>query len=211
MYSTVIFDLDGTLLDTLDDLTDATNAALIRYGLSTHSRERVCSFVGDGMKVLIERATGGRATDEVLATFKAYYAAHCKDKTKPYCGIMELLQSLRARGIKTAVLSNKADAAVKTLAEEYFQGMLDEAAGEDEAHGIRKKPAPDALFAVMKRLGAERENTLYVGDSDVDIATARNAGVDCVCVTWGFRDEAFLRAHGATTLVREPREILDIV
>lgn len=213
MYSAVVFDLDGTLLDTLDDLADTVNFALSHYGLPVRTREEVCTFIGNGMQNLMMRASGiwdEREVEGLLATFKKHYAAHCKDKSKPYDGIIPLLRNLKAHGIKTAVLSNKADFATKELAKEYFDGLLDEAVGEDEAHGIRKKPCPDALFAIMQRFGVDEQETLYVGDSDVDIRTGENANVHCVSVTWGFRDRAFLLANGAKTFVSSPQEILDI-
>lgn len=210
MYKTIVFDLDGTLLDTLDDLTNAVNAAMQKFGLKTRTREEVRSFVGNGIKKLIERALGENVAyfDEALAEFKRYYGEHCADETKAYEGILPLLAALKARGVKTAVLSNKADFAVKKLAKAYFEGLLLSAVGENEEAGIRKKPAPDALFAVMEELNAEKETTLYVGDSEVDIETAKNAGVACLCVTWGFRDRAFLEAQGGALFVDEPMEIL---
>lgn len=210
MYKSIIFDLDGTLLDTLDDLTNATNAALRKFGLKPRTRDEVRSFVGNGIAKLIERAIGERQDcfDGALAEFKTYYGAHCADETKPYEGVSSLLKELKDGGVKTAVLSNKADFAVKKLAEEYFGGLLMAAVGENEAAGIRKKPAPDALFAVMKELGASAESTLYVGDSEVDIQTAQNAGVDCLCVTWGFRDKQFLLSQGGENFVDAPAEIL---
>lgn len=210
MYSTVIFDLDGTLLDTLDDLWTAVNAALSAYGLPLRTREEVRAFVGNGIAKLIERAVGDKNHPNlsgVLQAFKEYYGAHCKDKTLPYDGIMPLLEGLKARGVKTAVVSNKADFAVKVLAEEYFQGLLSAAVGEDEAAGIRKKPAPDSLLAVMEQLGADKASTVYVGDSEVDIQTAQNAGVPCISVTWGFKDKAFLVANGGALFVDVPQEI----
>ena len=211
MYETVIFDLDGTLLDTLDDLTDATNAALAKVGLKKRTRGEVRSFVGNGIAMLIERAVGedGRALcAEALAEFKRYYALHCADKTAPYEGILSLLQTLQAQGVKTAVVSNKADFAVKSLASSYFDGLLLAAVGENEEAGIRKKPAPDSLLAVMEYLSATPQTTVYVGDSDVDIQTAQNAGVDCICVTWGFRDKGFLLQEGGRLFVDAPAEIL---
>lgn len=213
MYSTVVFDLDGTLLDTLDDLADSVNAALLAHGLPLRTREEVCAFVGNGMKNLVTLASGLQDEAEIeklLKTFKAHYAVHGKDKTKPYEGIITLLRALKAHGVKTAVLSNKADFATKELVKEYFDGLFDEVVGENEANGIRKKPCPDALFTIMQRLGITKEETLYTGDSDVDIRTAENACVACVSVTWGFRDEAFLLKNGATMLVSSPEEILDI-
>lgn len=213
MYKTIIFDLDGTLLDTLDDLTSATNAVLHAFGQPARTREEVCSFVGNGIKKLMERALGERTDllEESLEVFKQYYGAHCADQTKPYDGIIPLLTELNERGVKTAVLSNKADFAVKKLAKEYFADLLLAAVGENEAAGIRKKPAPDALFAVLKELETEKKDTLYVGDSEVDIQTARNAGVDCLCVTWGFRDREFLLAQGGKNFVDDPMEILNFL
>lgn len=209
MYKAAVFDLDGTLLDTLDDLTSAVNHALTAFALPTRTKEEVRGFVGNGIKVLLQRASGKdeRTVDGLLTVFKEYYGAHCKDETRPYEGVLPLLAELKARGVKTAVLSNKADFAVKLLAKEYFADLLCEAVGENEAAGIRKKPAPDALFAVMEKLGVRAEETVYIGDSEVDIQTAQNAGVDCISVAWGFKDEAFLKANGGTKIVRTPSEI----
>ena len=211
MYEAVVFDLDGTLLDTLDDLTDSTNAALGKFSLPLRTRDEVRTFVGNGIAKLIERAVGenGRHLHaEVLAEFKRDYALRCADKTAPYEGILPLLQTLQAQGIKTAVVSNKADFAVKSLAKTYFDGLLLAAVGENEEAGIRKKPAPDSLLAVMEQLSAAAETTLYVGDSEVDIQTAKNAGVDCLCVTWGFRDKAYLVEEGGRLFVDTAVEIL---
>ena len=145
---------------------------------------------------------------EVLAEFKRYYGAHCAERTAPYEGILSLLQTLKEQGVKTAVVSNKADFAVKSLAKTYFDGLLLSAVGEDEEKGIRKKPAPDSLLAVMEQLSAVAETTLYVGDSEVDIQTAKNAGVECLCVTWGFRDKAYLQEEGGRLFVDAAEEIL---
>ena len=211
MYRTVIFDLDGTLLDTLDDLTASVNFALTSFGLPTRTKEEVRAFVGNGIVKLIERAIGYKHPffDKIFTTFREHYGAHCKDKTKEYIGITPLLLELKARGVQTAVVSNKADFAVKALSEEYFPNLLQEAVGENEKAGIAKKPAPDSLLAVMKNLNAEKKTTVYVGDSEVDIQTAANAGVDCISVVWGFKDEEFLRTNGAKTLVNAPMEILE--
>ena len=211
MYENIIFDLDGTLLDTLDDLTDATNTALEKFDLKIRTRDEVRAFVGNGIVKLIERAVGEEGKShhmDVLAEFKRYYAVHCADKTAPYAGILPLLQALKSQGVKTAVVSNKADFAVKKLAADYFDGLLLTAVGENEEAGIRKKPAPDSLLAVMEQLGARAENTVYVGDSEVDVQTAENAGVDCICVTWGFRDKALLERVGGKLFVDTPAEIL---
>ncbi len=214
MYETIIFDLDGTLLDTLDDLWTAVNASLRKYGLPLRNKEEVRGFVGNGILKLIERSAGDVSPETlqgVFAEFKSYYGVHCEDKTKPYEGILPLLQALKAQGKRTAVVSNKADFAVKKLSKSYFGELIEEAVGENEEMGIRKKPAPDSLLAVMKNLGAKGESTVYVGDSEVDIQTAKNAGVDCISVTWGFKDGEFLLANGATKLVDAPTDILNEV
>lgn len=214
MYETVIFDLDGTLLDTLDDLWISVNAALQKFGLPSRTREEVRCFIGNGIVKLMQRASGlqeGELFEKVLAEFKAYYGEHCEDKTQPYEGIIPLLNRLKEKGIKAAVVSNKADFAVRKLADSYFPNLLLEAVGENEAEGIRKKPAPDSLLAVMERLGAGMRSTVYVGDSEVDIQTAKNAGVDCISVTWGFKDKDFLIENGATTLVESVGELAAIL
>lgn len=211
MYENIIFDLDGTLLDTLDDLTDATNFALDKCGLKPRTRDEVRAFVGNGVVKLMERAVGeeGKARlMDAVAEFKQYYAAHSADKTAPYEGIIPLLQALKAQGVKTAVVSNKPNFAVESLAVEYFDGLLLTAVGENEEIGIRKKPAPDSLLAVMQQLSATAENTVYVGDSEVDVQTAKNAGIECICVTWGFRDKALLESEGGKIFVDTPAEIL---
>lgn len=210
-YDTVIFDLDGTLLDTLDDLTDAVNYALGRMGWPPRSREEIRSFVGNGVALLMERSApqGAAAsqTAEALELFKPYYNAHSRDKTAPYPGVQELLRTLREKGCTLAVVSNKFDAAVKELAQDYFPGLLDLAAGESEAAGVPKKPHPAMVLQTMAALGAHPERTVYVGDSDVDLETAANAGLPCISVTWGFRSREFLLAHGAARFARSPEEI----
>jgi phosphoglycolate phosphatase len=211
-YSLVAFDLDGTLLDTLDDLTSAVNAALKEYAFPLRTKAQVCAFIGNGIKNLIERAIGEKdhpLFERVFSYFKGYYKEHCAKKTAPYAGVMELLKALKENGVKTAVLSNKADFATKMLVKKYFGDLIDQAAGENESAGIRKKPAPDALFSIMQTLGETKENTVYVGDSDVDIQTAKNAGVDCISCTWGFRDRKFLEENGGKIFVNTPLEILN--
>ena len=211
MYDTIVFDLDGTLLDTLDDLTDAVNFALSYVGAPNRTREEVRAFVGNGIANLTLRALGEEHKDKfdiAFETFKKHYKEHCQDKTAPYEGVLELLRVLKGLGVKTAVLSNKADFATKLLVEKYFSGYIDQTMGENEAMGIRKKPAPDALFTIMENLGATRGKTVYVGDSDVDILTANNAGIDCISCTWGFRDKQFLLQSGAKIIVSDPMEIV---
>lgn len=213
MYKLIVFDLDGTLLDTLDDLAASVNAGLRACDLPTRTREEVRAFVGNGVAQLMRLAVGEAKdkTDEALSVFRTHYAVHCKDQTRAYDGIFELLTALKKTGIKTAVLSNKVDSAVKSLVEEYFPATFFASQGENEAAGIRKKPAPDALFTIMEEAGVSKAETVYIGDSEVDILTAKNAGVDCVSVTWGFKDEAFLVQNGATRIARTPMEILQFV
>lgn len=208
-YKTIIFDLDGTLLNTLDDLAAATNYALAQHQLPQRTKEEVRWFVGNGIRKLIERAVPAKTPlivqEAVYATFNTYYKAHCNDATKAYDGVMELLNMLRSAGCKTAIVSNKADYGVQKLAKQYFSGALDAACGERA--GIAKKPAPDMLLAVMQKLGADKATTIYVGDSDTDIETARNAGVPCIGACWGFRGREFLEQHGATLLAETPSDI----
>lgn len=212
-YKTVIFDLDGTLLNTLEDLAAATNYALAQHGMSLRTTEEVRWFVGNGIRKLIERAvpdgTPQAKQEAVYATFNEYYKLHCNDNTQAYDGVMELLDALRKAGVKTAIVSNKADYGVQELTKQYFAEKLDAACGERS--GIAKKPAPDMLFAVMQRLDAEQETTIYVGDSDTDLETARNAGVACIGACWGFRGREFLLAHGAKLLAEAPAEVLGLL
>lgn len=212
-YKTVIFDLDGTLLNTLEDLAAATNYALAQHGLPLRTTEEVRWFVGNGIRKLIERAvpegTPQAEQDAVYAAFNEYYKLHCNDNTQAYDGVMELLAALRKAGCKTAIVSNKADYGVQELTKQYFADKLDAACGERS--GIAKKPAPDMLFAVMQRLTAEKETTVYVGDSDTDLETARNAGVECIGACWGFRGREFLLAHGARLLAEAPQEVLTLL
>lgn len=211
--NTVIFDLDGTLLDTLQDLADATNYALRKQGMPERTIEEVRQFVGNGVRLLMIRAIpGGEENplfEETFALFKSYYGEHCNDHTRPYEGIMELLATLREKGYAVAIVSNKIDFAVKELSKLYFQGIVPVAIGEKE--GIRRKPAPDTVFEALKELGRTKEEAVYVGDSDVDIETAQNAGMPCISVLWGFRDKAFLKAHGASHYVEKAEEILKYV
>ena len=206
-YRLAIFDLDGTVLDTLDDLANAVNVVLARSGLPMRTRDEVRRFVGNGIRSLVERAvptgTDRAKTDTVFADFKEYYGAHCAERTAPYKGVIELLKSLRAAGCRTAVLSNKADFAVQALCHRYFEGLFDAVAGERESEGIPKKPAPDGLHAICKALHVPRERAVYIGDSEVDVATAQNAGLDAILVDWGFRTAAQLREAGASTVLSD--------
>lgn len=206
-----IFDLDGTLLNTLKDLAASTNYALRSAGMPEHSVEDVRRFVGNGVKKLMERAIPqgleNPKFDETYATFRKHYLEHSLDTTKPYDGIPEVLAELKRRGKKLAIVSNKFYAATQELAKHFFPETIQVAIGERE--NIRKKPAPDTVLEAMRQLGVGREGTVYIGDSDVDIDTAKNVGVPCISVLWGFRDEDFLIEHGATHLIKEPKELLE--
>lgn len=211
MKKTVIFDLDGTLLNTLDDLADSTNYALSKFGYPTRTIEEVRQFVGNGVAKLIERAIpegkNNPNFEKCLAIFKENYAQNMYNKTAPYNGIIEMLSNLKSRGIKIAVVSNKFDLAVKELCKKYFEGFIDFAAGENEAQGIKKKPAPDTVISVLNEFNFAPEDAVYVGDSDVDIMTAKNSKMPCISVTWGFRDKKFLLENDATILINAPSEI----
>lgn len=211
MKKAVIFDLDGTLLNTLDDLADSTNYALSKFGYPTRTIEEVRQFVGNGVAKLIERAIpegkNNSNFEKCLSVFKENYAQNMYNKTAPYNGIIEMLSNLKSKGIKIAVVSNKFDLAVKELCKKYFEGFIDFAAGENEAQGIKKKPAPDTVISVLNEFNFAPEDAVYVGDSDVDIMTAKNSKMPCISVTWGFRDEKFLLENGATILINAPSEI----
>ena len=209
----VVFDLDGTLLDTLTDLMNAVNTALRTYGYPERTRDEVRRFVGNGIKKLVERAIpdGLSNTDyeAVLAETKRQYAMHCEDNTAPYEGVIPLLQQLHAKGYQTAVVSNKPDAQVKHLCSVHFPGLITAAVGASEE--IRLKPAPDSLFRMMEALSVDKSDTVYIGDSDVDIETANNAGILCISVLWGFRDRELLESAGGRRFAQTPHEILQFL
>ena len=213
-YTAIIFDLDGTLLNTLDDLADGVNIALTSHGFPNRSIEEVRMAVGNGvarlMEAMIPQGKDNPDFENCLATFRAAYAQIARNKTAPYAGIPEMLAQLSAAGCKLAVVSNKFHDAVCELVQYYFPS-IPVAVGEREDMGIRKKPAPDTVFAVMQQLDVPPAECVYIGDSDVDIATAQNAGIDCISVTWGFRDRAFLLDHGATTFADSPAELAQML
>ena len=212
-YQTAVFDLDGTLLDTLEDLYLATNAALESHSLPRRSRDEVRMFVGNGVEMLIRRAVPSGTDEEttlaVLADFKTTYAAICEDHTRPYDGILDMLRALREKGIRVAVVSNKFDAAVKQLCQKYFGDLVEVAIGERA--GVRKKPAPDTVYEALKELGMSATGAVYIGDSDVDIQTAKNCGMPCISVTWGLRDKDFLLQSGAEILVDAPERLPGVI
>lgn len=209
-YSTYIFDLDGTLLSTLDDLAASTNHALRMNGMPERPVDDVRRFVGNGVLKLMERAVpegqGNPKFDVAYRMFREHYMEHSLDTTKPYPGIVEMLGELKRKDKHIAVVSNKFYAATQELCRHFFRDYVEVAIGERE--GIRKKPAPDTVQEALRQLGVGKEKAVYIGDSDVDIETARNSGLPCVSVLWGFRDRDFLLAHGATAFVSEPCELL---
>lgn len=215
-YSTFIFDLDGTLLNTLDDLAASVNYALRTHGMPQHTTDEVRHFVGNGIRLLMERAVPQGTQNPLFKvafdTFQQHYMQHSLDTTRPYDGIPQLLQQLSDRGCRMAVVSNKFMPATQALVRHFFP-EIQVAIGEHEADGIRKKPAPDTVVEALRQLGvtaAEAATTaVYVGDSDVDLATARNASLPCISVLWGFRDRQFLLQHGATTFIQSPEELLN--
>ena len=213
-YKTYIFDLDGTLLDTLGDLAASVNYALRQYGMPEHPVDAVRRFVGNGVRLLMQRAVPEGADnpmfEEIFATFRQYYMAHSLDTTKPYENMPQVLATLRSNGCRIAVVSNKMMAATQELCRYFFPDTVEVAIGEDEASGIRKKPAPDTVDAALQALGVGKDGAVYVGDSDVDILTACHAGIPCISVLWGFRDKAFLQSHGATTYITHPDELLKL-
>ena len=202
-YKAILFDLDGTLLDTLEDMADALCRTMDRFGLPHRTLQEVRCFVGNGAKRLVELATGaeGDRLAEILAVYKEDYDRNYLIKTAPYPGIMQLLDELHAAGCLIGIVSNKPDSTVRSLADALFQGKADIAVGEKA--GIRRKPAPDTVLAAMEALGATKAETVYVGDSEVDVMTARAAGVPCISVTWGFRDQDVLEDAGAETFAED--------
>lgn len=209
MKNTVIFDLDGTLLNTLDDLTDAVNFAMAANGFPTHSADEVRGFVGNGIRKLIERSVPKNCDSEMLEKcfedFCGYYKEHLEDKTAPYDGITELLKSLKNAGFKTAVVTNKADFAAGELCKKMFGDLITVTVGADGK--MRHKPYPDSTLKALRILGAEKENAYFVGDSDVDVKTAENSGIDFVGVLWGFRDKSVLESAGATVFAENSQEL----
>lgn len=211
-YKAYLFDLDGTLLNSLDDLAQAVNYALCTHKLPTRSLTDIRKFLGNGVKKLIADAVPPK-TDEgcynkVLNTFRLYYINHCIDNTAPYDGVLNVLRELKEKGAKLCIISNKPDNAVQELNRHFFSEYVDYAIGESE--NIRRKPFPDGILKAMNQIQVSPKDTVYIGDSEVDIETARHAQIDCISVTWGFRDKDFLEAIGATKMIESPLELLQI-
>lgn len=211
-YKAYLFDLDGTLLNSLDDLAQAVNYALCTHKLPTRSLTDIRKFLGNGVKKLIADAVPPK-TDEgcynkVLKTFRLYYINHCMDNTAPYDGVLNVLRELKEKGAKLCIISNKPDNAVQELNRHFFSEYVDYAIGESE--NIRRKPFPDGILKAMNQIQVSPKDTVYIGDSEVDIETARHAQIDCISVTWGFRDKDFLEAIGATKMIESPLELLQI-
>lgn len=212
-YKAIVFDLDGTLTDTLEDLFLSTNHALQSCGFPERTLDEVRRFVGNGVRKLIERAvpedTPPTQTEKCFDAFRAHYIVHCQDHTRLYPGIATMLTALQSRGYRMAVVSNKMQPGVTELARTFFQGIIDVAIGEQP--GIPRKPDPLMVSTALERLGVAASEAVYVGDSDVDILTAAAAGLPCISVLWGFRSRSFLVAHGATTMAEQPQDILALV
>ncbi len=213
IYKALIFDLDGTLTDSLEDLWLSTNHALRTMGWPERTLDEVRRFVGNGVHLLIERAVPqGTAPDRLeqcFQEFRSHYVEHCMDHTAPYAGITQMLATLDSEGYRMAIVSNKLQAGVSVMHSQHFAQHVHVAIGEHP--GVRRKPAPDMVQEAIGRLGVSREECVYVGDSDVDILTARNSGLPCISVLWGFRDREFLLAHGAVTLAAKPSDIIAIM
>jgi len=211
IFDTIIFDLDGTLLNTLDDLADSMNMALAKCGFPQHTREEIRFFVGNGIDMLVKRAMAPKTDDEsftmLKTAFSEIYAVNMKNKTRPYDGINEVLKALSEHNVKMAVVSNKHHSAVAPLIRDYFGEYIEMAVGVDE--NTPKKPEPTGTLKAISLLGSTPENTVYIGDSDVDIQTAKNAKVRCISVTWGFRDEKFLMENEAGIMINRPLELLE--
>ena len=211
-YKIAIFDMDGTILNTLEDLADSMNHTLRVHHMPERTIDEVRHFVGNGIHKLVERAvpagTSDAVIEDVFATFNDYYKDHCAVKTRPYDAVPAVIAKLREAGMLTAVVSNKADYGVKILCEDYFPGLFDFSVGDKE--GQRRKPYPDSVNAVLAKFGLDRKDAVYIGDSEVDLQTAVNAGTDVIMVGWGFREEAFIMEQGAPFVIHDPQDIYDL-
>lgn len=208
-YDAVIFDLDGTLTNTLEDLKDSVNYALKSFGFPERNIDEIRSFVGNGVRRLIclsvPSGTSGETCEECLSIFKEYYKEHSADKTVPYDGIYALLENLKLHKVKSAVVTNKMNEAAQAIVKHFFDGLIDVTVGQLD--GVAQKPEPDGVYAALKALGVSKKNAVYVGDSEVDCLTAKNAGLPCVGVTWGFRSRQTLAENGAQFIIDRPEEL----
>lgn len=215
MYNTVIFDLDGTLLNTIEDLAEAVNYIQRKYGWEVHTVNKVRQHVGNGIRNLVKRSVpngfDNPQFEEAFLAYKEYYQEHCQVKTNAYPGIMELLEQLHSKGYKMAIVSNKAHSAVVELNKVYFKDYIDVAIGENEDAGIKKKPAPDMVNLALEKLNSKKSEAIYVGDSEVDKATADNSDMDCVLCQWGFRDLELLESLEPKAIISKPMELMKIL
>lgn len=215
MYNTVIFDLDGTLLNTIEDLADSVRYVQNKFGWEIHSTDTVKNHVGNGIRNLIKLSVPdgfeNPQFEEAFQTFRTYYQEHCQIKTCPYPGIMQLLKTLKEKGYKMAIVSNKAHAAVLELNENLFKEYIEIALGENEAGGIQKKPAPDMVNLALEKLGSTKSEAIYVGDSEVDKATADNSEMDCILCQWGFRELSLLQKLAPKAIISHPLELVNIL
>ena len=210
-YKAVLFDMDGTVLDTLGDLTNAVNHVLTLCGMPQREKREVAGFLGNGAAHLLAKSVPAGTSEEMLAemlrVYQPWYDSHCAILTAPYPGILPMMEALREAGVKQAVISNKQDSAVRHLAEQHFPGLLEVAVGESAT--VRRKPNPDAVLAALREMGVSRDDAVYVGDTEVDLRTAENAGLACAAVGWGFRTEEQLRAAGAGHIFQSADELRD--
>lgn len=212
-YDTVIFDLDGTLLNSLDDLAASVNYALKECNYPLRTTEEVRTFIGNGVSVLMRRAIPKEATDaehsKALEIFKNYYANNSTNRTRPYDGVLELLGELKSKGCSLAIVSNKIDFAVKDLCKEFFDRYIDVAVGDSD--DTENKPAPDMVYKALDMLGKSRDRAVYIGDTDVDLQTAQNSGMDCISVSWGYRSHNELEGYGAQMIADTPCDVLEYI
>lgn len=213
MITTIVWDMDGTVLNTLIDLRDSVNYVLKKYNMPEHTIEEYRRYFGSGIRYALECAviegTPSETIDEMLPIFKEHYDVHCLDNTCPYDGILDAMKKLKEKGYKMAIVSNKIDSAVKELNEKFFKEYVDVAIGETP--GTKRKPAPDMVEQALKELGSSKKESIYIGDSEVDLQTARNSNLPCISVLWGFRDRDYLIEQGATTFAETPEELIQLL
>ena len=211
--TTIVFDMDGTVLNTLEDLTVSMNYVLDRFNMPGHRLEEYRLFFGNGVKEALRLSLPEGASayiiDEMMVVFKEHYDAHCLDRTRPYDGIVDVMRQLKEKGYRLAIVSNKIDSAVKELNDRFFADYVDTALGEKT--GINRKPAPDMVDAALKEMGSTKEESIYIGDSEVDLMTARNSELPCISVLWGFRDKDYLVEQGADCFADRPEDIIRIL